>query len=149
MRSQDPKMFSFTPAASSRISAWPDRAGLPRHDRAPCTSPAAARIGLDRRGLRRERSGMAIALSHLMFEGTLDRFPGSKLIAAHVGGFLPSYADRSDHARMVGPKGCSPGLNSESGRVVRVRFALPLLAYFMRWDYCFAGMPDNSVRRRC
>ncbi len=44
---------SFTSAASSRISARPDRAG-PRHDRAPCTSPSAARIGLDRRGSRRE-----------------------------------------------------------------------------------------------
>jgi predicted TIM-barrel fold metal-dependent hydrolase len=49
-----------------------------------------------------------IALSHLIFEGTLDRFPGLKVIAAHGGGFLPSYADRSDHACMVGPKGCNP-----------------------------------------
>jgi predicted TIM-barrel fold metal-dependent hydrolase len=49
-----------------------------------------------------------IALSHLIFEGTLDRFPGLKLIAAHGGGYLPSYADRSDHACMVGPKGCNP-----------------------------------------
>jgi len=50
----------------------------------------------------------AIALSHLIFEGTLDRFPGLKVIAAHGGGYLPSYADRSDHACMVGPKGCNP-----------------------------------------
>src|SRR3954471_19574029 len=49
-----------------------------------------------------------IALSHLIFEGTLDRFAGLKVIAAHGGGFLPSYADRSDHACMVGPKGCNP-----------------------------------------
>src|SRR5712664_2503228 len=49
-----------------------------------------------------------IALSHLIFEGTLDRFPGLKVIAAHGGGFLPSYADRSDHACLVGPKGCNP-----------------------------------------
>ena len=49
-----------------------------------------------------------IALSHLIFEGTLDRFPGLKVIAAHGGGYLPSYADRSDHACMVGPKGCNP-----------------------------------------
>ena len=48
-----------------------------------------------------------IALSHLIFEGTLDRFPGLKVIAAHGGGYLPSYADRSDHACMVGPKGCT------------------------------------------
>lgn len=49
-----------------------------------------------------------IALSHLIFEGTLDRFPGLKIIAAHGGGYLPSYADRSDHACLVGPKGCMP-----------------------------------------
>ena len=49
-----------------------------------------------------------IALSHLIFEGTLDRFPGLKVIAAHGGGYLPAYADRSDHACMVGPKGCNP-----------------------------------------
>jgi aminocarboxymuconate-semialdehyde decarboxylase len=37
-----------------------------------------------------------IALSHMIFEGTLDRFPGLKICAAHGGGFLPSYANRSD-----------------------------------------------------
>jgi predicted TIM-barrel fold metal-dependent hydrolase len=52
--------------------------------------------------------GTTIALSHLIFEGTFDRFPGLKVIAAHGGGFLPSYADRSDHACLVGPKGCNP-----------------------------------------
>ena len=37
-----------------------------------------------------------IALSHLIFEGTLDRYPRLKICAAHGGGFLPSYAARSD-----------------------------------------------------
>jgi aminocarboxymuconate-semialdehyde decarboxylase len=37
-----------------------------------------------------------IALSHLIFEGTLDRFPGIKICAAHGGGYLPSYAARSN-----------------------------------------------------
>jgi aminocarboxymuconate-semialdehyde decarboxylase len=37
-----------------------------------------------------------IALSHLIFEGTLDRFPRLKICAAHGGGYLPSYAARSD-----------------------------------------------------
>jgi aminocarboxymuconate-semialdehyde decarboxylase len=37
-----------------------------------------------------------IALSHLIFEGTLDRFPGLKILAAHGGGYLPSYAPRLD-----------------------------------------------------
>ncbi|HZR90228.1 MAG TPA: amidohydrolase family protein [Bradyrhizobium sp.] len=54
--------------------------------------------------------GTTIALSHLIFEGTFDRFPGLKVIAAHGGGYLPSYADRSDHACLVGPKGCNPDI---------------------------------------
>jgi aminocarboxymuconate-semialdehyde decarboxylase len=54
--------------------------------------------------------GTTLALSHLIFEGTFDRFPGLKVIAAHGGGFLPSYADRSDHACLVGPKGCNPDI---------------------------------------
>jgi aminocarboxymuconate-semialdehyde decarboxylase len=37
-----------------------------------------------------------IALSHLIFEGTLDRFPRLKICAAHGGGYLPSYMSRSD-----------------------------------------------------
>ena len=31
-----------------------------------------------------------IALQHLIFEGTLDKFPGLKIIAAHGGGYLGS-----------------------------------------------------------
>jgi aminocarboxymuconate-semialdehyde decarboxylase len=52
----------------------------------------------------------SIALSHLIFEGTLDRFPGLKIISAHGGGFLPSYADRSDHACFVNPSGCDSNI---------------------------------------
>ena len=51
-----------------------------------------------------------ICLSHLIFEGTLDRFPGLKICSAHGGGFLPSYAARSDHACRVGPDGCNPAI---------------------------------------
>lgn len=39
-----------------------------------------------------------IALSHLIFSGALDRHPGVKIVAAHGGGYLPSYIGRSDHA---------------------------------------------------
>lgn len=47
-----------------------------------------------------------IALSHLIFEGTLDRYPGLKLVAAHGGGFLPSYIGRSDHCHTSDDRGC-------------------------------------------
>jgi aminocarboxymuconate-semialdehyde decarboxylase len=49
-----------------------------------------------------------IALSHLIFEGTLDRFPGLKICAAHGGGFLPSYANRSDAVCRTFPNGVGP-----------------------------------------
>ena len=39
-----------------------------------------------------------LALSHLIFAGTLDRHPTLKLLAAHGGGYLPTYIGRSDHA---------------------------------------------------
>jgi len=51
-----------------------------------------------------------IALQHLIFEGTLDRFPGLKIIAAHGGGYLASYAPRSDHACFVSPRNCNPDI---------------------------------------
>src|SRR3989440_1208936 len=44
-----------------------------------------------------------IALSHLIFEGTLDKFPKLKICSAHGGGFLPSYAPRSDNSLRVAP----------------------------------------------
>jgi predicted TIM-barrel fold metal-dependent hydrolase len=49
-----------------------------------------------------------IALQHLIFDGTLDKFPGLKIIAAHGGGYLPSYAPRDDHACFVSPTNCDP-----------------------------------------
>jgi aminocarboxymuconate-semialdehyde decarboxylase len=51
-----------------------------------------------------------IALQHLIFEGTLDKFPGLKVLAAHGGGYLGSYAPRSDHACLVSPAGCNPNI---------------------------------------
>ncbi len=37
-----------------------------------------------------------VFLSHLIFEGTLDRFPGLRICASHAGGYLASYSGRSD-----------------------------------------------------
>jgi aminocarboxymuconate-semialdehyde decarboxylase len=52
---------------------------------------------------------LTIALSHLIFEGTLDRQPGLKICAAHGGGYLPSYMHRSNHSCDVFPEQCTPG----------------------------------------
>ena len=40
-------------------------------------------------------------LTHMIFDGTLDRFPGLKLFAAHGGGYLPSYLGRTEVACAV------------------------------------------------
>lgn len=47
-----------------------------------------------------------VFLSHLIYEGTLDKFPGLKLCCAHAGGYLPSYIARSDYACFRAPEQC-------------------------------------------
>ena len=37
-------------------------------------------------------------LTRMIFEGTLDRFPGLKVIGSHGGGYLPSYLGRTEVA---------------------------------------------------
>jgi aminocarboxymuconate-semialdehyde decarboxylase len=61
----------------------------------------------------------ALALSHLIFAGTLDRHPGLKLLAAHGGGFLPTYIGRSDHAWAQRPdaRGCADPPSSYLRRI--------------------------------
>ncbi|MFY9512045.1 MAG: amidohydrolase family protein, partial [Rubrivivax sp.] len=49
-----------------------------------------------------------IALEKLIFEGVLDKFPALKLLAAHGGGFLGSYAPRMDRSCFVSPQNCNP-----------------------------------------
>jgi len=61
----------------------------------------------------------AVALSHLIFAGVLDRFPQLKLVAAHGGGYLPQVIGRSDHAWQVRPeaRGCEHPPSSYLGRL--------------------------------
>jgi len=51
----------------------------------------------------------AVALSHLIFSGVLDRHPELRVLAAHGGGYLPTKLGRSDHAWKVRPEahGCA------------------------------------------
>lgn len=51
----------------------------------------------------------AVALSHIIFSGVLDRHPNLRIVAAHGGGYLPTAIGRSDHAWRVRPdaQGCS------------------------------------------
>ncbi|HUQ56246.1 amidohydrolase family protein [Lentzea sp.] len=51
----------------------------------------------------------AVALSHLIFSGVLDRHPELRVVAAHGGGYLPTHIGRADHAWHVRPdaRGCA------------------------------------------
>jgi aminocarboxymuconate-semialdehyde decarboxylase len=61
----------------------------------------------------------AVALSHLIFAGVLDRHPGLKIVAAHGGGYLPTSIGRSDHAWRVRPdaRGCAQAPSSYLRRI--------------------------------
>ena len=63
----------------------------------------------------------AVALSHLIFGGVLDRHPGLRVVAAHGGGYLPTAIGRSDHAWRVRPdaRGCE---NPPSHYLTRIWF---------------------------
>src|SRR6266850_1341541 len=60
-----------------------------------------------------------IALSHLIFEGTLDSYPGLKICAAHAGGYLPSYAARSDQGCVTFPNRCTKTLAKKPTEYLR------------------------------
>ncbi len=51
-----------------------------------------------------------IALQHLLFEGTLDKYPGPRILAAHGGGYFGSDAPRSDRSCFVSPQNCDPNI---------------------------------------
>jgi aminocarboxymuconate-semialdehyde decarboxylase len=51
-----------------------------------------------------------ICFQHFIFEGTLDKFPKLKILGAHGGGYIASYAPRADHACFVSPQNCNPNI---------------------------------------
>jgi aminocarboxymuconate-semialdehyde decarboxylase len=59
-----------------------------------------------------------IFLSHLIYEGTLDKFPGLKLCSAHAGGYLPSYIARSDYQCFRAPDQCT-GMKKKPSEYLR------------------------------
>ncbi len=63
----------------------------------------------------------AIAMSSLIYEGVLDRFPKLKLVIAHGGGFLPYYAGRVDRNFRNRPHE-TPKINKEPSEYMRQFF---------------------------
>lgn len=60
-----------------------------------------------------------ICLSHLIMEGTLDKFPNLKICAAHGGGFLPSYDGRIDAGCRVFPKQCTKTIQKQPSEYLK------------------------------
>lgn len=63
-----------------------------------------------------------LALSHLIFGGVLDAYPGLKIVAAHGGGYLPTYIGRSDHAFGVRPEAAVECRSKPSDLLKRIWF---------------------------
>ncbi len=63
-----------------------------------------------------------IALSRLIFGGVLDAHPGLKIVAAHGGGYLPTYIGRSDHAHAVRPEAAADAKRKPSDHLERIWF---------------------------
>jgi aminocarboxymuconate-semialdehyde decarboxylase len=61
----------------------------------------------------------SIFLSHMIFEGTLDKFPNLKILAAHGGGFLVSYPDRMDQGCRVFPAQCHKTLKKRPSEYLK------------------------------
>ena len=63
-----------------------------------------------------------IALSRLIFGGVLDAYPKLKILAAHGGGYLPTYVGRSDHAHAVRPEAAAQTKHKPSDHLKRIWF---------------------------
>ena len=63
-----------------------------------------------------------IALSRLIFGGVLDAHPGLKIVAAHGGGYLPTYIGRSDHAFKVRPEAAANTKQAPSEYLKKIWF---------------------------
>lgn len=64
----------------------------------------------------------AVALSHLIFSGVLDRHPGLRIVAAHGGGYLPTHIGRADHAWRTRPDAASGCAHPPSHYLRRLYF---------------------------
>ena len=60
-----------------------------------------------------------IFLSHLIFEGTLDKFPNLKICAAHGGGYLPSYSGRMDQGCLTLPGRCTKAIQKKPSEYLK------------------------------
>ena len=63
-----------------------------------------------------------IALSRLIFGGVLDAHPRLRIVAAHGGGYLPTYVGRSDHAHAVRPEAAADTQRKPSDHLKRIWF---------------------------
>jgi len=104
--SEAPRSAAAVKARSSPIGSS-IRSGRRRRNSASCCSCILSRLPARRRTCGCKARAVwatplknpletTVFLSHLIFEGTLDRFPGLRICGAHAGGYLASYSGRSD-----------------------------------------------------
>lgn len=63
-----------------------------------------------------------VALSRLIFSGILQTYPEVRILAAHGGGFLPTYSGRSDHAWAMRPEARTMIRSKPSDQLRRIWF---------------------------
>jgi aminocarboxymuconate-semialdehyde decarboxylase len=63
-----------------------------------------------------------IALSRLIFGGVLEAHPQLKILAAHGGGYLPTYVGRSNHAFAVRPEAAADAKSTPLALLKRIWF---------------------------
>jgi aminocarboxymuconate-semialdehyde decarboxylase len=61
----------------------------------------------------------SLFLSHMIFEGVLDKFPNLKICAAHGGGYLTSYPNRMDHGCHVFPEQCPKAIKKQPSEYLK------------------------------
>jgi predicted TIM-barrel fold metal-dependent hydrolase len=83
-----------------------------------------------------------VFLSHLIFDGTLDRFPGLKICAAHAGGYLPSYSGRSDALCGRGGGANCRALKREPSEYFRSQLYIDTMIF--REERPFPGRPARA-----
>src|SRR4029077_13561544 len=86
-----------------------------------------------------------IALSHLIFEGTLDTYPGLKICAAHAGGYLPSYAASSNQGCVTFPQRCTKTLDKKPTEYLRQLYYDSMVFTREGWRHLIAEVGASQI----
>lgn len=86
-----------------------------------------------------------VALHHLIFDGTLEKFPELKIIVAHGGGYLPAYSGRIDHAYGARPDCRGNKLNHKPSDYLKRMFFDTVVFSFDQLKYLIDKFGANHI----